>query len=429
MKEKNVDFAVLGGGLMGSSAAWQLANANEKVLLIEQQGKEYTFGSSLGEARISRSLGPKYDIWSYLHRRAVSETEILLDFLNSEGDIALHKMEDIYTTSPSTYILHTDKKEVVDRMLRQQEDQYEFASSPSEAKEKFQVNLPEKQIVIQEYRRHTGTINPKVLISKLHTAIELKGSKVSYDKKIESVRKIEEQEGPGYEIVLTNNVDGQKEKILAKKVVCAAGAYTGSLLKDINPLIESVINPKRVALAFFKVASSRYKSYSSTQKQRFKNFYPAIDLGPRHHFSMIEKIDTDGIPIIKTGGHFQRNEITDLPNVWKKEVTEEEIAWTKTNVLAYFEFLDLPLKPEELIYSHGYSCVYSLTESEVPLLDLLPNRDNTPDPNFVLMGGMSGVGAKGSLTYGRMAANLLLGLNESHFMYKKTLQKLSFEGH
>ena len=28
---------VIGGGLMGSSVAWQLANYGEKVLLIEQQ--------------------------------------------------------------------------------------------------------------------------------------------------------------------------------------------------------------------------------------------------------------------------------------------------------------------------------------------------------------------------------------------------------
>ncbi|SDH52863.1 FAD-dependent oxidoreductase [Winogradskyella thalassocola] len=56
------DIVVIGGGLMGSSTAWELSKYQQNVLLLEQQDSIYTFGSSFGEARISRSLGPKEDV-------------------------------------------------------------------------------------------------------------------------------------------------------------------------------------------------------------------------------------------------------------------------------------------------------------------------------------------------------------------------------
>lgn len=427
MKETDADFVVLGGGLMGSSAAWQLAREGKKVLLLERQELPYQFGSSFGEARISRSLGPKNDVWSYLHRRAVYETERLLNFLNEEHPSS-HQIEEIYTTSPVTYILHTEKKEVVKRMLQQQDDTYKCASSPEEGQEKFGLQMAKNQVVIQEYKQHTGTINPKALISKLHLATQMKGGEIRYGQKIRSITRRSEV-GGHFEIEIHDSKKKSFEKINAKKVISALGPYTGTILKDISEIPEKWITPKRVFLGFFQIDKARYHSYSLVERDKIASFLPVIDLGPTYHFSMIEKTDTSGIPIIKTGGHFQRQAIHDLEDTWKQELSEEEIGWSKTNVLNYFKFLNIPLQPHELIYQQGYSCVYSLTESEVPLLDFLPLANERQDPNFVIMAGMSGVGAKGSLTYGKMAANLLLGIDESDFMYKKTLQKLSFEGH
>ena len=71
-------------------------------------------------------------------------------------------------------------------------------------------------------------------------------------------------------------------------------------------------------------------------------------------------------------------------------------------------------------YYSGYSCVYSLTESEIPYVTNVI-LDSSVDPNFVLAGGMSGIGAKGSLTYGLIAANLLLNKKDTSVMYQKTI--------
>ena len=74
-KPKQVEKTiVIGGGLIGSSTAWELSKYGEEVLLIEQQDSVYTFGSSFGEARISRSLGPKNDVFSGLEKSIVKSS-------------------------------------------------------------------------------------------------------------------------------------------------------------------------------------------------------------------------------------------------------------------------------------------------------------------------------------------------------------------
>ena len=94
------DIVVIGG-----VTAWQLANNGEDVLLLGKQGDVYTSGSSLGEARISRSFGDKGDIFSYLQQQGIVEAQKLIEFLNQE-DSKPHKMEDIYITTSITYIYY-----------------------------------------------------------------------------------------------------------------------------------------------------------------------------------------------------------------------------------------------------------------------------------------------------------------------------------
>lgn len=412
---------------MGSATAWHLSNAGHEVLLLEQQDPTYSSGSSFGEARICRSLGPKNDIWSYLHRRAVGETETLLDFLNTKDSVH-HRMQDIYTDSPVTYILHTDRHEVVRRMLRQQPDKSESSHTPEEAMEKFGVSFPEDQIMIQEYRKYSGTMNPKALINKLHRAIALQGNQIRYGQQIKSIKRVH----AGYEADVLDLKQGEVHTLKVSRVVSAAGPYTGTLLREIAPEFSELITPKRVFLAFLKISKDRFESYSSAQKEKIFNFYPLIDLGPDHIFSMIEKTDSEGIPLIKVGGHFQRSEILNLDNVWSKELAAEEIEFATKGILNYFKLLNIPLQFEDLIYQNGYSCVYSLTESEVPIVANLPTKDGGFDPNAVVLGGMSGVGAKGSMTYGKIASDLLLANEEEEeedYMYQKVKDALRLERH
>ena len=168
------NIIVIGGGLMGSSVAWQLSNYGEKVLLIEQQGKSYRGGSSFGASRISRSLGPKNDIFSFVQRKTVTEVEKLLLFLNGIEPSTQYKMRAIYQTSPVTYIYHKNQKEELKKVLyKKQKDKYKKASGDA-AFRKFGITVPDEHVVVREYKKHSGTLNPKALISKLHLAIKKK---------------------------------------------------------------------------------------------------------------------------------------------------------------------------------------------------------------------------------------------------------------
>ena len=177
------EIVVMGGGLMGSATAWQLSKQGYQVRLIEKQDSIYTQGSSFGEARIARSNNRGNDIWSYLHNRSVREVQDLVDFLDENEPEAKHVMEDIYTTSPVTYVGRTRIHDRLLASLERQAVKYDMATSPLEGKEMYNVELPDSVLMQREYNLHSGMINPQALIQKLHQAIRNKGGRVEYGTK------------------------------------------------------------------------------------------------------------------------------------------------------------------------------------------------------------------------------------------------------
>ena len=409
------EVVIIGGGLMGSSTGWQLANAGEKVLLLEKQGETYNAGSSFGEARIARSLGPQNDKWSFLHNLTVAEARKLVDFLN-EADEVKHDMDEVYRTSPVSYIRHRKQLERIARTLEGQTDSFRFAPDPLTARELFDANLPDTAIFLREYKPYSGTINPKVLIEKLHRAILFKGGEIRYHTKVIALEKKDDH----YSLTTENTSDGQRETILSKRVVAAAGPYNGMLLRDIAPYFDRLISPQRVFLGFYRLRSEVFAGLNPTVREKLLRSYPVINstAGTREgaNFSMIESFDDQNNPLIKIGGHFQRSDIEDLDEVWKKELSAEEIAWGKKHILRYFSMIDIAVDPSDLVYETGYSCVYSLSSTEVPYVTPIQTPAG-PDPNFVVLGAMSGVGAKGALAYGLLACNWLLDRHDTSEQY------------
>ena len=70
-------------------------------------------------------------------------------------------------------------------------------------------------------------------------------------------------------------------------------------------------------------------------------------------------------------------------------------------------YLNLPIDRSDIEVVDKYSCVYTLTKNEVPYISYGINPNGSTNRNLVIMAGLSGVGGKGSLTYGRMAADLI----------------------
>ncbi len=417
------DFVILGGGLMGSSTAWELSKYGQNVLLIEQQDSIYTFGSSFGEARISRSLGPKGDIFSYLQQTSVSETKHLIEFLNEGETKEFHSMEDIYSTSPVTYFYHKLQLSEVEHLLDGQTDTCVYAPNVEKAFENFGMTVSDTSLVLREYKQYSGTLNPKILIQKLHKGIQKAGNRIHYNQKVIHLKKVNDI----YEIKLEDTKTDQVQVVLSKKVVAAAGPYNGLVVKDVAPYFKDLITPKRLFLSFLSINSNTYDNLTIEQKQKLQVSYPMVYLNSEIFYSMIEKYDEADRPLLKVGGHLLRTDIKDLDSVWTLELTPKEIEWSKKNTIDYLAKLNLPIEIDDLEFTRGYSCVYSLTSSEIPYVTNAIKNGTEVDSSFVLVGGMSGIGAKGSLTYGLIAADLLLGKRNNSEMYQKTKVALGSE--
>ncbi len=408
---------------MGSATAWQLSANGAKVLLLEQQDSVYTSGSSYGDARITRSLGAREDLFSWLQQTSVQETQALLLYLNEEDGPGTHSMEDIYTTSPMTYLFYESQRETIDGLLNGQEDPHEVAGGTAEAKEKFGMDVHDSVTVIREYKPYTGTFNPRMLIARMQLGVLKKGNRVQYSTK---VTRLSRKEGY-FELEVANTQTGGTSVLRAKKVVSAAGPYTGPLLQEVAPYFDALIGTRRLFLAFLKPTKTAWEALGEAGRKRLRDFYPMADLDEEGFYSMIEGDDKDGIQIIKVGGHFKRSPIANLDEVWKLPVTEAEQDWAHTRTLNYLRQLGLPLPAADLEFYKGYSCVYSLPESEIPIVSPILTDKGTPDSTLVVVTGLSGVGAKGALAYGLLAANQLLGKTEEDTMYLKAIQLMGPE--
>ena len=412
------EVIIIGGGLMGSSAAWKLAQSGRSVLLLEKQDEQYDSGSSLGEARIARSNNRGNDIWSYMHNETVEEVKGLIDFLNHSESEQSFEISDIYTTSAVSYL---GTKAIYDQLmssLTRQKVNYKIATDPEDAAEKFDVNIPEGVLIQREYNQYSGTINPEKLIEYLHKAVIMAGGEVLYDTEVTSISENDHQ----FKIVARHGEQNNSRSFETEKLVVAAGPYAGSLLKEILPKIERLVTPKRVFLAFYRINKGIYSNFSDKQKMLLEAGYPVINssAGTRKgsFFSMIEYYDEDDLPIIKIGGHFQRSPITNLENVWQTQLTESEKKWAFDNTLSYLNLLNLNIREDDLEFSHGYSCVYSLTETEVPIVSPAQSQSGKYNSDFVIIAGMSGVGAKGSLMYGKIASDIITNQTETDSMYQ-----------
>ena len=421
------DTVIIGGGLMGSASGWQLARQGSAVLLLEKQDSIYTYGSSYGQARIARSNNRGSDIWSYLHNQSVKETQHLIDFLNSTSSGEPYQMEDLYTTSPVTYVGRVSILEKLLASLIRQKVNYELAVDATEGLSKFGVKLADSVLMQREYNLFSGTLNPQRLIHYLHQGIRHKGGTVKYQTEVEKIKY--NQESDVYELEI-RYMSGKSQLLVANKVVCPAGPYNGSLLEEIAPYFDTLINPQRVFLTFLRIGKEKYQSLTEVQKQKIFSFYPVINsaAGTREgsFFSMIEYLDEENIPIIKIGGHFQRSEIQALDQVWQEKLTSSEIEWSINRTSEYFQLLDLPITPDDLEYVNGYSCVYSLTKSEVPFVTPITGLGQNPNHKVIVVGGMSGVGAKGAMTYGLITANLLSQRTSTDSMYQVVEKAVGF---
>jgi glycine/D-amino acid oxidase-like deaminating enzyme len=416
---------------MGSSAAWQLASYGEGVLLLEQQGRKYNHGSSHGKARITRSLGKRKDIFSFLQQTTISESQRLINFLNGVGDPGKHTMEQVYTTTPVNYLYSSNQLLKVKKVLHpKQKDKYEIGIG-ARASDLFGVTLPDYQFLIREYKKHSGTFDPKALIRMLHKGIKRRNGQSKFRRKVLSVTKV----GDHYQVKVMHSRSGKTKRLKADKIVFASGPYNTRLLTDLAPYYDQLVRNKRLPLTFLKIKRRAYNRLSPAQRQQIllalpifdqstNKYFASIDQHGAMFFSMVEEFNKQGHPIFKVGGHQLRSQVYDLDAVWQERPSKKEQKWSRENFAKYLKLVNVPVRKKDLKVVRSSSCVYAISSTRKPIVSNIINENGQPNPSLVVMGGMSGVGAKGSLAYGLLAANRLLGIDDSRTMYQEARRQL-----
>ena len=104
---EHVDHVVVGGGVMGAAAAWQLARRGRQVVLLERFGRGHTRGASHGASRIYRNTYARaeyldlvqeaFDLWRVLEDEAPAVGELLtITGGVSQGSLASREVADAF---------------------------------------------------------------------------------------------------------------------------------------------------------------------------------------------------------------------------------------------------------------------------------------------------------------------------------------------
>ena len=93
-------------------------------------------------------------------------------------------MDDVYSTSPVSYLYQKDQYEQISKLrYKKQRKDYRKASG-NDAFRKFGVTLNDDQVLVREYRKYSGTINPTALITKLRLGISKKKGCIQFNTKV-----------------------------------------------------------------------------------------------------------------------------------------------------------------------------------------------------------------------------------------------------
>lgn len=410
------NIIVIGGGLMGASVAWKLVDRGAKVTMFEQQPKNYAKGSSYGTARISRSLGPKKNVFSYVHNKTIKEVSKLINFLNEEDPKPTHTMEDIYSTLPVTYLYpKKDYPKVNKFRFKKQKNDYSKAS-PNSSFRKFGMTIPANTFVVRERRQYSGSLNPTVLLNKLCAGIEKKGGEIKHQHQVVGLVK----KNDIFEVAVLNIKTKKIQQLKAQKVIVAAGAYSTAILKDFAPYFNRVLTPKKVPLSFLKIKEKHYQQLTEEEKKALQNGFPFFSQLGKEYYAMITKSENNTSPIIKVGGHQKRSNIHNLEKIWKEAPTQKEKKWLKKQFKKHLKMIEIHLTKKDIEEVDSYNCVYSETHTNAPIVSNIFDKYGSLNRNIAIIGGMSGIGAKGCLGYAILAADLMLGNEKKpNKMYRK----------
>jgi sarcosine oxidase len=362
MAERTVDVIVVGGGAMGSAAAWRLARAGHRVRLLEQFAIGHTKGSSHGPSRMIR-LAYEHPDYVTLGRAAF----LLWRELQAETDDELLRMTgglDVGTPDAKAM-------EGIARTYDTLGMPYERLDGDELRRRHPQLNLPEGTIGL--HQRDYGILAAGRCVTTLAARANAAGADICHEETALAIV----PDGAGV-TVRTNRGTHR-----AGRAILTAGSWTNPLLSSLG--IDLPLTVLQEQLAFFAVRDP--EAHNPDRLPLVIHRFPGTtSLG-----SVFPRYDHDGVKVMldRIGPAVEPA----TPDRTIEPLLLERLREYATNLL--------PGITGEILETT--SCRYTMTPDEDFIIDLHPEH-----PQVVIASTCSGHGFKFAPVIGQMLADLAL---------------------
>ncbi|XP_010273588.1 PREDICTED: probable sarcosine oxidase [Nelumbo nucifera] len=365
------DVIVVGAGIMGSCAAYQIAKRGRKVLLLDQFDFLHHRGSSHGESRTIRATYPE----DYYPGMVIESSRL---WEEAESEIGYR----VYFKAPQFDFGPPDNKSLQAVIASCQTNSIPYRILDwKQASEHFsgKFELPENWIGLST--EMGGVIKPTKAVSMFQTLAIRRGAVLRDNMEVKEIKRDGER---GCLRVCTGN----GETFLGKKCVVTAGAWMKKLVKTVSGLVLP-IQPLHTTVHYWRIKEG-YESEFSIHGG-FPSFAsygdPYIYGTPSLEFPGLIKIAVHG------GYPCDPDKRTWAPTLIGDSVTQ----WIQRRFSG-------------LVDSSGpvmsQSCMYSMTPDGDFVIDYLGGGEFGKD--VVVAGGFSGHGFKMGPAVGRILADLAL---------------------
>src|SRR6478752_2060165 len=224
-----LDTVVIGGGAMGSAAAWALSRRGRQVTLVEQFGPGHRIGASHGA---TRNLNPGYHQPDYV--AMLAEGLALWDELEQDSGVQLLARTGVVTHGPGGDLPR------VAEALTEAGISAEFVD-PAEAAERWRGIRFDQQVL---HMPDGGQLNPEAALPAFQRLAAARGAEIRHHTRVVDLEIMDD----GVRLTLENadggtadggsggsaggepRAAGTTEVVTAGQAVVTAGAWTAKLL-------------------------------------------------------------------------------------------------------------------------------------------------------------------------------------------------------
>ncbi len=370
--KNSADVIIVGGGAMGSAAAWHLARKGQKVIVFDQFKPPHKFGSTHGDTRITRqAIGENkactplslrsYELWREL------ESLTGVDLLTITGGLMMTS----YSTGSEMHGNRDFLQETIDAA-----EMYGIKYSLFNTEE-IRKEFPQFNLIGDEqgyYEPMAGFLRPENCIRAQTGLAMMLGAVVHSDEEVTAVKPLS---GPRGVIVETKT-----GHYAADKVIVSAGAWVSRFLEK---KYSGLFKVYRQVMYWFGVKDSiepytigNFPIFIWISRNDFVYGFPAID-GPNGG--------------VKIAG--EQKSLTADPDTVNREVSPLEInTMYEDHIRQAF-----PGLTSECIKT--VPCLYTVTPDSQFIIDFHPEH-----PQIIVASPCSGHGFKHSAAIGEVLAEL-----------------------